>query len=291
MTKRIQMLAIACALLTIGGATAPSVEGTPRRDIITKLSLSKDAPQVELFEGLKKQTLSARVYPISAYNSSVFITNKTSEPLTVKVPPAVSSVHILAQVGPGQQPGLGQGLLQDLQGLNQPMTGDSQAVGGNLAPMSNNQNFDFQGFFTIPPEKTVRLRLRSVCLEHGKPCPSSRKTYELRPIESQVEDKALVLLLKKFNPRRDDWEMMQAIAWHLSSHLDWQDLASKRKHKIVGGGVPYFKPEQLIAARKVVEVARTEVHRQTVADRNPFSDQESKSTQEATLSRVRGERR
>ncbi|QDU51163.1 hypothetical protein [Gimesia panareensis] len=292
MVKRIQLLAIVSALLIISGASVPSVQGTPKKRIITTLSLEKDAPQVELFEGLKKQSLSARVYPISAYNSSVFITNKTAAPLTVKVPPAVSSVHILAQVGgPGQGAGLGQGLLSDLQGLNKPVQGNSQAVGGNLSPVGNNQNQNFQGLFTIPPEKTVKLQLRSVCLEHGKPCPTSAKTYELRPIESQVQDKALVLLLQKFNPRRDDWEMMQAIAWHLASHMDWQKLASKRKQEIVGGGVPYFTSEQLVAARKVVEVARVEVHRHAAAARHKFSDKESEADDNATLSRIRIQRR
>lgn len=292
MVKRIQVLAIACALLILAGASAPSVEGTPKKSIITTLFLKQDVPQVELFEGLKQKSLSARVFPLSAYNSSVFITNQTSEPLTVKVPPAVSSVHILAQVGgPGQGPGLGNGLLNDLQGLNKPKVGDSQAVGGNLGPAGTNQKINFQGLFTIPPEKTVRLRLRSVCLEHGKPCPSRVKTYELRPIESQVQDKALVLLLQKFNPRRDDWEMMQAIAWHLSSHMDWQELATKRKQEIVGGGVPYFRPEQLMAARKVVEVARTVVRRQASASRKKFSDEKTEADANAALSRIRIQRR
>lgn len=295
MVKRIQVLAIAGALLILAGVSATSVEGTPKQGIITALKLNQDARQVELFEGMKQKLLTARVAPVSAYNSSVYITNKTDQPLTVKVPPAVSSVHILAQVGgPGQGPGLANGLLNDLQGLNQPAQGNSQAVGGNLAPVGNNnqnQNFNFQGLFTIPPEKTVGLRLRSVCLEHGKPCPSRAKTYELRPIESQVQDKALVLLLRKFNPRRDDWEMMQAIAWHLSSHMDWQELASKRKQEIVGGGVPYFQPEQLAAARKVVEVARTTVHRQAIAERNKTSNQKAESNGNATLTRIRVERR
>lgn len=283
MTKRMQLSAIAGVLSILGVVAVSSVEGTPKKSIITTLTLNPDAPQVELFEGLKQKSLSARVYPISAYNSSVFITNQTKQPLTVKIPPAVSSVHILAQNGPIP----GQGLIQDLQGASVPMTGDSQAVGGNLAPSGNNQTTFFDGLFSIPPEKTVRLRLRSVCLEHGKPCPSRRKTYELRPIESQVQDKALVLLLQKFNPRRDDWEMMQAIAWNLASHMDWQELASKKKNKIVGGGVPYFTPEQLFAARKVVEVARVESYRQKADSRFRLSDQKEGSETESVLSRTR----
>ncbi|QDV51654.1 hypothetical protein [Gimesia fumaroli] len=286
MTKRIQLLSVLGVVLLIGGISIDPVSGTPKNSLITTLSLKPNVPEVNLFDGIKQKTLSARVFPKSAYSSSVFITNQTKEPLTVKIPPAVSSVHILAQVDPGN------GLLQGLQGNQQPQTGDSQAVGGNLSPVGNNQNFDFQGLFTIPPEKTVRLQLRSVCLEHGKPCPSSLKTYELRPIDTKVKDKALVLLLKKFNPRRDDLEMMQAIAWHLGSHMDWQELANKKKNRHIGGGVPYFSRAQLTTARKVVELARIESNR-TPAEKEGqlYSNTKSELGTTSTVSRVEGNRR
>lgn len=258
MMKRIPLLLILGGVLSIGGILINPVNGTARKPAITQLSLDPDAHQVNLFKGIEEKSLSARVFAKSAYSSDVFISNLTHKPLTVKIPPAVSSVHILAQVDPGN------GFLQGLQGNPQTQNGDSQAVGGNLAPIGvgNNSFFDLQGMFTIPPEKTVRLKLRSVCLEHGKPCPSRMKTYELRPVETKVKDKALVLLLERFNPRRDDWETMQAAAWHLGSHVSWQDLASKRKNKHIGGGVPYFSRTQLMSAQKVVELARIESHRQ-----------------------------
>ncbi|WP_339728964.1 hypothetical protein [uncultured Gimesia sp.] len=287
MTKRIQFLAIAGIIMFIGGTSIEPVKGTPKKSVITTLTLRPDAPQVNLFEGIKQATLSARVFPKSAYSSSVFITNLTTKPLTVKIPSAVSSVHILAQVDPGN------GFLQGLQGNQQPQAGDSQAVGGNLSPVGNNQNFDFQGLFTIPAEKTVRLKLRSVCLEHGKPCPTSLKKYELRPIETKVKDKALVLLLKKFNPRRDDLEMMQAIAWHLGSHMDWQELASKKKNRHIGGGVPYFSRAQLMSAQTVVELARIESNRKPASQQGSqlYSNSKTELDPTSILSRARGNRR
>ncbi|WP_417382914.1 hypothetical protein [Gimesia sp.] len=284
MVKRIQLPVVLGIVLLLCSTSIAPVNGTPQKGPMTTLSLQPDAPQVELFEGIEKQQLGARVYPMSAYSSSVFISNLTTEPLTVKVPAAVSSVHILAQAGPNP------GLLQPLQG-GQTQVGDSQAVGGNLNPVGNNQNFDFNGLFTIPPEKTVKLKLSSVCLEHGKPCPSSLKTYELRPIESQVKDKALVMVLQKYNPKHDDLEMVQAIAWHLSSHLSWQELASKKKHQTVGGGVSYFTPAQLIAAKKVVELARIESHKLAAQETNSFSDSNADAEARPVLSRVRQERR
>ncbi|QDT92100.1 hypothetical protein [Gimesia algae] len=285
MVKRIQLPTVLGIVLLLCGTSIAPVNGTPKKSVMTTLSLKSDAPQVELFEGIEKQQLGARVYPMSAYSSSVYISNLTTAPLTVKVPAAVSSVHILAQAGPNP------GLLQGLQGGQQTQVGDSQAVGGNLNPVGNNQKIDFNGLFTIPPEKTVKLKLSSVCLEHGKPCPSSLKTYELRPIESQVQDQALVLVLQKFNPKHDDLEMVQAIAWHLSSHLGWQELASKKKHQIVGGGVPFFTPAQLIAAKKVVEVARIESHKLAAQKAKSFPDSNVNSDTRPVLSRVRQGRR
>lgn len=157
--------------------------------------------------------------------------------------------------------------------------------------MGNNQNFNIQGLFTIPPEKTVRLRLRSVCLEHGKPCPSSLKKYELRPIESEVKDKALVLILRKFDPRYDDLEMVQAIAWHLSSHMNWRELANQKKHRNIGGGVPLFSAAQLQNAKKIVELAQIEANKKQPSDtRQEYSNVKSKSDSATTLGRIRGKR-
>jgi len=283
MSKRIQRFAMLGIVLMLGWAIVEPVSGTPKKSIITTLKLNLDAPEVELFSGIKNQKLATRVYPKSAYDSSVYITNLTQQPLTVKVPQAISSVHVMAQVGQDN------GLLSGLQDDSQSQTGKSQSVGGNLTPVGNNQKLDFQGLFTIPPEKTVRLRLRSVCLEHGKPCPSSIKKYELRPIESEVKDEALVLILKKFDPRYDDLEMVQAIAWHLSSHMDWRELANQKKHTNIGGGVPQFSTAQLMNAKKIVEMAQIEAHKkQPSKARQEYSNVKNDSV--TTLSRIRGKR-
>ncbi len=286
MVKRIQLLTILGIFLLAGWIWVKPAIGTPRNSMITTLTLKPDAPQVKLFEGIKSQKLSVRVAPLSAYKSSVFITNLTQQPLTVKIPKAVSSVHVLKQVDPNN------GFLQGLQNNPQQQTGTSQSVGGNLTPVGNNQNLDIIGLFTIPPEKTVRLRLQSVCLEHGKPSPSSLKKYELRPIENQVQDKALILLLKKFNPRYDDWEMMQAIAWHLSSHMDWRELAKQRKHRTVAGGVPLFSTAQLLTAKKIVELAQVEVTRKKSSKENPvYSKLKTDVDSTSILCRTRSNRR
>lgn len=287
MVKRIHFITTLGIVLGLCWILVEPVGSAPRKNIITGFKLDPDAPQVKLFDGIEKQKLEVKVFPRSAYSSSVLITNQTQQPLTVEIPKAVSSVHILAQVGPDN------GLLNSFLDPSQSQTGDSQSVGGNLSTVgNNNQNLLNQALFTIPAEKTLKLRLRSVCLEHGKPAPTSQKTYELRPIESQVQDKALVVLLEKFNPKYDDLEMMQAIAWHLGSHMSWSELAAKRKHKIIGGGVPFFSPTQLQAAKKIVEVAKIHVAKeQSPKSRQILSKTNTNSNSRSTLKSVRQIRR
>ncbi len=286
MAKRIRIATTLGIILSVSWILVETAGSAPKKRIITTLKLLPDAPQVKLFEGIENQELKVKVLPVSAYNSSVLITNQTKKPLTVEIPKAVSSVHILAQAVQNN------GLLQGILDTPQTQTGDSQSVGGNLAPVGNNNNLNFfkQALFTIPAEKTVRLRLRSVCLEHGKPTPTSRKTYELRPIESQVQNKALVLLLKKFDPKYDDLKMMQAIAWHLGSHMNWSELAAKREHEIVAGGVPLFSPAQIQAAKKIVEAAQIHVAKeQSSKSQQIFS--KSKTNSASTVKSVRQIRR
>lgn len=270
--------------MVLGWASVEPVSSATKKSIVTTLILNPDVPQVDLFPGIKDKKLSTRVYPKSAYSSSVFITNLTHQPLTVKVPDAISSVHVLAQKGQDN------GLLSAIQSGTQAQTGASQSVGGNLSPVGSNQKFDFQGLFTIPAEKTVRLQLRSVCLEHGKPSPSSLKTYELRPIESQVQDKALVLILQKFDPKYDDWEMVQAIAWNLSSHMNWSALANVKKHQIIGGGVPQFSTAQLVSAKKIVDMAKREVIKKRPSE-GPQQVANSKNRLDSVSTLVRSRRK
>ena len=40
------------------------------------------------------------------------------------------------------------------------------------------------GLFNVPAEKVGKIKVVTVCLEHGKIEPNSRVVYELRPIES-----------------------------------------------------------------------------------------------------------
>jgi len=246
---------------------------------IRKLTFDESAPVVELFAGVEAKLLRVSMSPKSAQESLVFIKNLTDEPLTVSVPQAVVGVHILPQFQGNGLGNIGQGNNlfnntgnnangQQNQG-NQ--SGQSQSVGGQLQPMGNqgqgflNQNngngngngnpLPGMNFFSIPPEKTVQLKLRSVCLDYGKPDPYPGLKYELRSAESAISNPNLRMLLEGYSPRVDG-KAMQAAAWHLSNGLTWQQLATVPAIDagvIVGGSM--FSTATLRMAETLVDTA------------------------------------
>ena len=243
--SRFALVALAAAAVCLTAAnTGP----------IRRLTVDRTAPRVELFDGLDRGIVTARVVTRDESQAAVFITNTTNVPQSVEIPAAVAAVQVLKQFPPLGQTGLGQ---QN----GQTGTGTAQDVAGQLFPSGAQQgNFDVNnplgsGFFTIPPEKTVQIELRSVCLDHGKPTPTPRMSYELRRIEEQISDGVLRTLIETADFARTDRRAVQAAAWHLSDGLTWKDLRTKTVHRGAGIRVPYFNKRQLQTAEKLVEAA------------------------------------
>ena len=100
------------------------------------------------------------------------------------------------------------------------------------------------------------LRTTTVCLEHGKPEPSSRHAYKLAPVESFSSDPKLAIVLESLGRGELSQKVAQAAAWHLSNGLTWEQLAAEKIDH--AGGVPdepYFTPSELMAAQQVVAIA------------------------------------
>lgn len=229
---------------------------------ITRLTLDPAARVVPLFEGLDKGTIASRVSARNAMHVTLYLTNTTTEPVTVALPKAAGAIHVLKQT-------LGDAFDSDDGGQSQ--QGSGQSIGGQFGSQSGfpqgpgnapNNNFNFNGvpgqnFFSIPPEKTVRLRMGTVCLDHGKPDPSPRKTYVLRPIEElTARNRPLYHLLTRYNARTTDRKALQAAAWHLSNGLSWKELARKQKSNLSPiAATRYFTEGQLKEAVKLVEAA------------------------------------
>jgi hypothetical protein len=133
-------------------------------------------------------------------------------------------VHVLNQFGGG---GFGGGGL----GGGQQGGGGAQAAGGGAGGGLGGGGLGGGGaagggggFFSIPPEKVVRLPFNSVCLEHGKPTPRPRMDYVIRPVDEFSQDPLLRELLVMISTGRVSQKAGQAAAWHLSSGKSWQEL-------------------------------------------------------------------
>ncbi len=226
-----------------------------RRKPITQPKYDPSAPRVEFFDGLDNQSIEAELRPRNEFGGNVFIRNLTDEPITVVLPDAVVGLHVhpqgfLNQGNQGFQNGANQG--QGFGGgQNQAVSGAFGGPGGSgIGPNGGQQNF-----FSIPAAATVRLPFQSVCLEHGKTTPTPRNSYRLVRTEEYSDKPELKLISRAIAEGKLDRQTIQAAAWHITSDMSWEDLASKKFDRAAAANTPYFTKSQLAAARELVSRA------------------------------------
>jgi len=203
------------------------------------------AAPVDLFEAMKSGDIEARFIPRNAASGTVLITNKTEQPLAIRLPEALAGVPVLAQVGPGINLGNGQN-----RGNNGANAGN-QSVGAAINGIGQGP-----GIFNVDAGRARKLKVVSVCLDYGKPDPGPRIPYELVPLTSRTADRRLMELVKMLGSGATDQQAAQAAAWHLANELSWQELASKSRVKHIGGKAePLFNASQLDRARQLVDAA------------------------------------
>lgn len=245
-------------------AVPTTTSAAERVRAITRLTYDPDAPKVELFQGMEEGKVDAKVIAKNPQGGFFLLENKTKQPLSVQLPEAVVGVQVLQQFG-GMAGGLGGGLGGGAGG--QQGGAQAQSFGGGAGGGLGGQQGGLggglgagggagQGFFSIPPEKTIRVPYTSVCLNHGKPDPHPRMTYRLVQPESYTEDQRLVELLKFIGTGKVHPQVAQAAAWHLTDKMSWNELANKSISRLGGQGpVPYFSRAELLAARNLVAMA------------------------------------
>lgn len=231
-----------------------------------------DAPRVELFAGLNDGRITAQVTPRGAEGGSLFLTNQTSEPLTVQMPAGFVGVPVKPQfgsMGPFGQSNQGSGLgNQGVGSGNSSMAGANgfQMIGGgtnnsmssstNTGSGFNSGNQMMNGFFSIPAGKTLRLPYTSVCLNHGLKEPTARTTVQLVPVEEFTADPVLRELIQRVGSGDQSQRTLQAAVWHVASGLSWQDLAMKGNGPVPVPGNRYFSRSQMETARSLVSELR-----------------------------------
>ena len=221
---------------------------------------------IGLFEGMESGDIEVKVIPKDATEGTVTIKNKSGKPLTIKLPEALAGVPVAAQfggggmMGGGMNGGMNGGGMMGGGGMNQGFGGGMMGGGmggGGMGMGGGGMGGMGGGFFNVAPDKVVKSKITTVCLDHGKKDPNPRVPYALIPIESYAKSAEVAELMKMMVRGEIDQHSAQAAAWHLQNGLAWEELARKIGAKHLNGSVePYFTSEQLqlaLAATKVAE--------------------------------------
>ncbi len=227
--------------------------------VITSPKFDASAKQVELFQGLEDGTFETKVIPLGPQGGNLLIVNKTDQPLTVKMPKSFVAVHVLKQFQPLQPNGIQNNQTgNQQQGAQQAVGGGSQQNNGQANPFGNGANGNAQGngngFFSIPPERTIKVSYVSTCLEHGKADPTPRANYKLVRTADYTKDRVLQQLIAMVASGRLNAKSAQAAIWNRTDDMTWRELAHKYSYSVMGK-VPYFRASELSAAKEIASHA------------------------------------
>ncbi|MDP7206381.1 MAG: hypothetical protein QGH11_12475, partial [Pirellulaceae bacterium] len=113
------------------------------------------------------------------------------------------------------------------------------------------------GFFNVEPNKVRRIKVNTVCLEHGKKEPNPRLKYTIVPIEWITKKQEVAEICKMLGSGKLDQGAAQAAAWHYSDNMSWQELGQKvGKIHLNGFSEPYFQRQQVMLGMQIANVAR-----------------------------------
>jgi hypothetical protein len=182
---------------------------------------------VDLFKAIDSGQVDVKFIAMSDHAARVLVSNKTKQPLNLKLPEAFAGVPVLAQLGGaggGRRGGGGFG-----GGGRTTGGGGQQSVGGGGGGGLGGGGLGGGGggLFSVPPEQTAKLDVPVVCLDHGLRDPSSSAPYKMVPADEHVDRPAVVELLKAFGRGELQHGAAQAAAWHLNNDMSWDQLAAK----------------------------------------------------------------
>lgn len=215
---------------------------------------------VELFAAMEQGLIEAQLIPKDSTQCRLLVRNKTTKPLSVKLPEAFAGVPVLAQAGFGPDMGVGGGLGRR-GGAGGGYGGGAQGFGGGFGGMGG-MGFGGMGggglgggFFNVPPERLVQAQTATVCLDHGKPDPRPGIKYQIKPIEAYTSKPAVHELVRMLGRGEVPQRVAQVAAWHLNNDMSWEQLAAKELRFATGLRRPYFTPQEIQAAMQVVAKA------------------------------------
>lgn len=248
-----------CSLVVAWFASANVADAAkPRAGTVA----SEGYSTVEMFAGMKSGEIEVELIPKDASAATILFKNKTDKPLAIRLPEAFAGVPVLAQAGFGG--GLGGGLGGGAGGFGGGGGGgQNQGVGGGMGGgglggggFGGGGGGFGGGFMNVAPEKVGKLKVVSVCLEHGKDDPNPRIKYAIVPIESVVKNPEVIEVCKMLGRGAIPQNTAQAAAWHIENNLSWQELAAKDRVRLRSGYTEkWFSQRELAFAQRVTAEA------------------------------------
>lgn len=262
-----------CSWMLVGGLmvglVAPGISADSKKEkkkVSPAVKLDSSAEHIDVFEGIEKGVLEVKMIPKDSLGGNMLIENKGDKPLNVDFPAAFVGRQVLKQFGGqqgggfggGQQGGLGGGQGGGGQAQGGGLGGGQQGGGGGFG--GGGQQGGGGGFFSIPPDRIIRVAYRSVCLEHGKTEPSPRMNYTIGKVQDFRNDPVLEEVLKMVASGQLDEQSAQAATWHVTDKMSWEQLAAKSTPHIGRPATPYFTPQQIARAQSIFSTAVARVN-------------------------------
>lgn len=274
--------ALASVMASSSISEAGSKPSEARKPVITKPKFDPSAERVEFFKGMEDGHLETRFVPKDASGGFLLVTNTTEEPVTVDLPDAFVAVQVLKQMGGMGGGGMGGG---GMGGGGQGGGGGGQNAGGGMGGGGQGgggmggggmggggQGGGGGGFFSIPPERTVRVPYVSACLNHGKPDPSARLEYKLVPVEEYTKDEVLAELIRMVGTGRVNQHSAQAAIWTRTDNMTWQELAAKNVRGILSVEY-YFNTQNIREGQLLMAAAEGSVREKSQETEKPESNE------------------
>ena len=139
---------------------APSKAAGPDKKSDQTLLNQNDKTPIDLFDAMKLGDIAVKFIPHDSLEGHLLVTNKTDRPLTIKLPEAFAAVPVLAQAA--NPPATTQKSYNNNNNQN-------QGLGGGMSRGHRRRRGGIRrGAFDVAPEKVAKLKVETVCLEHGK---------------------------------------------------------------------------------------------------------------------------
>jgi hypothetical protein len=239
------------AILTVPGTFRSAIAIPPAPNSLAEAKLNP----VDMFAAQKAGDLEVGLIPRDEKRVTLILTNKGDKPLTIRIPDAFAGAPVLAQIG--QPVGF-----PNNNNNNNGRAPQSVGIGGPGAqPFGMNNGFqqngfNAPGFMSIPPGKTVKVRLPAVCLEYGKPTPYPHSPYTVVPLDTVTSAEGVKEVVASLGAGQSDQRLAQLAVWHLANGKSWDSLAALKVAKIGRRDIPEYSPEELAAAQVLAEKAK-----------------------------------